>query len=124
MRIGLTLFNSDYLIISFKYIKSFLLLFKDLISRILDYLELRGIRAVDFFRSMDKTGRLMITKGELTKGLKTAGIPMRRSQVDNLFDLIDADGDGLAQYRDFAEIVKQRTHEEFSSTRSNYQWNH
>ena len=79
---------------------------------------------LDFFRSMDKTGRLMITKLELTKGLKTAGIPMRRSQVDNLFDLLDVDGNGFAQYREFVDIIKKRTHEEFALTRNNYQWNH
>lgn len=97
---------------------------KDLVSRILDYIELRGMRVLDFFRSMDKTGRLMITKLELTKGLKTAGIPMRRSQVDNLFDLLDVDGNGFAQYREFVDIIKKRTHEEFALTRNNYQWNH
>ncbi|XP_065059908.1 leucine-rich repeat-containing protein 74B-like [Rhopilema esculentum] len=97
---------------------------KDLISRILDHIELRGIRVVDFFRAMDKTGRLMITKTELIKGLKTAGIPMRRSQVDNLFELFDVDGNGFAQYKEFVEIIRKRTHEEFAATRSNYQWNH
>jgi len=97
---------------------------KDLVSRIMDYIELRGIRIVDFFRAMDKSGRLMITKGELIKGLETAGIAMRQSQVDNLFKLLDVDGNGFAQYREFFEIIQRRTHEEFATTRNNYQWNH
>ena len=90
----------------------------------MDYIELRGIRTVDFFRSMDKTGRLSITKAEFIKGLKTAGIPMRQSQVDSLFSLLDVDGNGFAQYREFFEIIRRRTHEEFAITRNNYQWNH
>ena len=98
--------------------------FQDLVSRILDYIELRGIRVVDFFRAMDKTGRLSITKEELIKGLKTAGIPMRMSQLENLFELLDLDGNGFAQYKEFVDIIKRRTHEEFATLRNNYQWNH
>ena len=82
------------------------------------------MRIVDFFRSMDKTGRLMITKAELVKGLQTAGIPFRQSHVDNLFNVLDVDGNGLAHFREFFEIIQKRTHEEFATTRNNYQWNH
>eukprot|EP00794_Sanderia_malayensis_P010080 gene10080-11110_t len=97
---------------------------KDLVSRILDSVELRGMRIVDFFRAMDKKGRLAITKQEFITGLKTAGIPMRKSQVDELFEVLDVDGDGFARYGEFSKVIKKRTHEEFSKTRSNYQWNH
>ena len=82
------------------------------------------MRIVDFFHSMDKTGRRMITKEEFIKGLETAGIPMRQSQVDNLFTLLDVDGNGFAHFREFFEIIRRRTHEEFATTRNNYQWNH
>lgn len=93
-------------------------------SRILDFVELRGMRLVDFFRAMDKTARLSISKEELIAGLKVADIPMRKSQVDKLFELLDVDGNGYAQYSEFVKVIKKRTQEEFSKTRNNYQWNH
>eukprot|EP00795_Rhopilema_esculentum_P006087 gene6087-11472_t len=76
---------------------------KDLVSRILDYIEFRGIRMMDFFRRMDKSGKMMITKEQFRKGLQTAEIPMSGSQLNKLFSLLDENGTGFARYRDFAK---------------------
>ncbi len=73
---------------------------------------------------MDKKARLAISKQEFITGLKNAGIPMRMTQVDDLFELLDVDGNGLAQYAEFVKLIKDRTHEEFARSRNNFQWNH
>eukprot|EP00794_Sanderia_malayensis_P010079 gene10079-11109_t len=97
---------------------------KDLISRILDFIEYRGMRVLDFFRTMDKNGRLLITKEEFKKGLRTAAIPMRSCQVDRLFDLLDVEGTGHARYRDFVKFINKDFHATFAKARRNHQWNH
>ncbi len=93
-------------------------------SRILDFIEFRGIRVMDFFRSMDKTGRLMITIEEFKRGLEAAEIPMRSSQVNKLFKLLDVQNTGYAHYRDFVKFLQKDFYRAFAKTRRNNQWNH
>ena len=87
----------------------------------LDYIELRGMRILDFFRQMDKSGKLLLRKKDFIDGLRKAGIPLRMSQVDNIFDILDRNNDGLAHYREFVKLLQQQTYNEFATTRSNFQ---
>ena len=100
------------------------LLFQDLVSRILDFIEFRGIRMMDFFRAMDKDGKMMITKEQFNKGLEVAEIPASKAQLDRLFSLLDEQGTGFAKYRDFAKVLHDNFHEEFAKKRSNNNWDH
>ena len=99
-------------------------LFQDLLSKILDYIEFRGIRMMDFFRTMDKSGKMVITKAEFKKGLETAEIHVRSSQVNKFFELIDEDGTGHAKYKDFVKVLKPDFITKFAKKRNNHKWDH
>ena len=79
---------------------------------------------MEFFRKMDKNGRMMITKEQFKRGLEVAEIPAIQSQIDRLFALLDDQGTGFARYRDFAKVLREDFHEDFAKKRSNYKWDH
>ena len=79
---------------------------------------------MDFFRRMDKSGKMMITKEQFKRGLEVAEIPAAKSQIDRLFGLLDEHGTGFAKYRDFAKVLRNEFHGEFAKKRSNFKWEH
>ena len=79
---------------------------------------------MDFFRTMDKSGNMMVTKEQLKRGLEVAEIPAGKRQIDRLFSLLDENGTGFAKYRDFAKVLKDDFHEEFAKKRNNFKWDH
>ena len=79
---------------------------------------------MDFFRRMDKSGSMVLTKEQFKRGLEVAEIPVVKSQVDKLFALLDEQGTGFAKYRDFAKVLRNEFHGEFAKKRNNYKWDH
>ena len=73
---------------------------------------------------MDKSGKMVITKAEFRKGLETAEIPVRSSQVNKFFELIDEDGTGHAKYKDFVKVLKPDFITKFAKKRNNHKWDH
>ena len=92
-----------------------------MISRILDFIEFRGIRVLDFVRLIDRKCKMMVTKSEFKKGLVTCEIPMRSSQVDKLFRLLDAEDKGYAEYKDFVKVIRKDFQAAFTKNRNNHQ---
>ncbi|XP_068741585.1 leucine-rich repeat-containing protein 74B-like [Montipora capricornis] len=78
----------------------------DVLNLLLQYIELRGLRVVDFFRQLDKDNNKKISKEEFIKGVKKIGIPMTRKQLKKLTRILDTDNDGFIDYREMVAIKK------------------
>ena len=87
---------------------SFLL--QDVLNLLLEYIELRGLRVVDFFRQLDKDNSKKISRAEFMNGVKKAGIPMTRKQLKKLVRILDTDNDGNI---DYGEMIAIKTDEVF-----------
>ncbi|KAK3731414.1 hypothetical protein QZH41_003596 [Actinostola sp. cb2023] len=70
----------------------------DVLNLLLEYIELRGLRMVDFFRQLDKDGSRKISRSEFMAGVKKAGIPMTRKQLQKLVNILDVNNDGEIDY--------------------------
>ena len=88
-----------------KQIFSFVLL-QDVLNLLLEYIELRGLRVVDFFRQLDKDNSKKITRAEFMNGVKKTGIPMTRRQLKKLVRILDTDNDGNIDYGEMVAIKK------------------
>ena len=72
----------------------------------MEYIELRGLRVVDFFRQLDKNNSKRVSKAEFISGVKKMGIPMTRKQLKKLIRILDTDNDGMIEYREMVAIKK------------------
>lgn len=79
---------------------------QDVLNLLLEYIELRGLRVVDFFRQLDKDNSKKITRAEFMNGVKKAGIPMTRKQLKKLVRILDTDNDGNIDYGEMVAIKK------------------
>lgn len=82
----------------------------DVLNLLLEYIELRGLRVVDFFRQLDKDNSKKISRAEFMNGVKKAGIPMTRKQLKKLVRILDTDNDGNI---DYGEMIAIKTDEVF-----------
>lgn len=78
----------------------------DVLNLLLEYIELRGLRVVDFFRQLDKNNSKKVSKAEFISGVKKMGIPMTRKQLKKLIRILDTDNDGMIEYREMVAIKK------------------
>ncbi|XP_073244813.1 uncharacterized protein [Porites lutea] len=78
----------------------------DVLNLLLEYIELRGLRVVDFFRQLDKDNSKKITRAEFMNGVKKTGIPMTRKQLKKLVRILDTDNDGNIDYGEMVAIKK------------------
>ncbi|XP_031561538.1 leucine-rich repeat-containing protein 74B-like [Actinia tenebrosa] len=76
----------------------------DVLNLLLEYIELRGLRMVDFFRQLDKDGSRKLTRAEFMTGVRKAGIPMTRRQLKKLVNILDVDNDGGINYSEMVAI--------------------
>ncbi|XP_032226703.1 leucine-rich repeat-containing protein 74A [Nematostella vectensis] len=76
----------------------------DVLNLLLEYIELRGLRMVDFFRQLDKDNSKKITRAEFMAGVKKTGIPMTRRQLKKLVNILDVDNDGNIDYSEIVAI--------------------
>lgn len=82
------------------------------VQKFLSFVSTRGWRLIDLFR--------IITKGNLTtqrmdpdkfaQGLTRLGVPLEKAQLQELFGILDGDGDGLVSFQEFL-AMKQQTKE-------------
>lgn len=79
---------------------------QDVLNLLLEYIELRGLRVVDFFRQLDKDNSKKITRAEFMNGVKKTGIPMTRKQLKKLVRILDTDNDGNIDYGEMVAIKK------------------
>jgi len=49
------------------------------LNLLLEYIELRGLRVVDFFLNLDKDNSEKISRAEFINGVKKAGIPVTKN---------------------------------------------
>ncbi|XP_064610170.1 leucine-rich repeat-containing protein 74A-like [Liolophura sinensis] len=71
------------------------------------YMLKEKMRAVDFFLKMDKEKNNLVTKVELHKLFKEAGIPVTSASVDKAMDFIDFKRDGRIDLEEFLEADRK-----------------
>lgn len=91
------------------------------VQKFLTFVSTRGWRLIDLFR--------IITRGNLTtqrvdhdtfaQGLTRLGVPLSKTQLQELFGILDADGDGLVRFQEFLEMKQQtKKHRKGKTSRS------
>ena len=78
---------------------------------LLEYIELRGLRVVDFFRQLDKDNSKKVSRAEFMVGAKKAGIPITRRQLQKLVNILDVDGDGNIDYSEMVAIKSNEVYD-------------
>ena len=84
---------------------------QDVLNLLLEYIELRGLRVVDFFRQLDKGSSKKISRAEFMVGVKKAGIPITRRQLKKLVNILDMDGDGNIDYSEMVAIKSNEVYD-------------
>ncbi|XP_061173123.1 leucine-rich repeat-containing protein 74A-like [Saccostrea echinata] len=73
----------------------------DPMMRLLQYVHDRKLRLADLFFQFDTDRNMTISDSEFVAGIRRAGIPMTDTQIQELVDKLDVDGDGEI---DFGEL--------------------
>ena len=81
----------------------------------LEYIELRGLRIIDFFKLLDRDNDNSVTHDEIAAGLKKTGIPMTNDEIQRLIMLLDKDNDGAFGYKEFLAIRRRNVFSSFHS---------
>ncbi|XP_053392658.1 leucine-rich repeat-containing protein 74B-like [Mercenaria mercenaria] len=62
------------------------------------YVKASGYRLIDLFKDFDKDGSDTITKEEFIRGLELAGVEITKSEIIQIIDQLDINGDGMIDY--------------------------
>eukprot|EP00435_Cladocopium_sp_Y103_P000587 s181_g1.t1 len=100
-----------------------------ILSSFADYMTSRKVRAKDFFSKFDESGDGQIDSEELMKGITFMSLqgslrtsisspPPTFEEVESLFRLIDADGDGTLDYVELDIVMKTVQERKSKQTRS------
>lgn len=100
-----------------------------ILSSFADYMTSRKVRAKDFFSKFDESGDGQIDSEELMKGITFMSLqgslrtsisspPPSFEEVESLFRLIDADGDGTLDYVELDIVMKTVQERKSKQTRS------
>ncbi|XP_067939903.1 uncharacterized protein [Watersipora subatra] len=67
----------------------------------------QNLRLVDLFRTFDKDQSGGLTRDEFIVGLQEINTPLSRSQLDELLDMLDKDGDGEIDLKEILNINRE-----------------
>ena len=65
----------------------------------------RGKLSVDTFRRFDSDGNGSVDEHEMRKGLESMGIDLTKAQIQGLFAVVDENGDGSIDYKEFVSLA-------------------
>lgn len=81
------------------------------VQRFLSFVNKRGWRLIDLFRIITRNDfsalRMTVDRDRFVQGLIKLGVPLRKVQIDELFDILDVDGDGVVKFREFLAMKLQ-----------------
>ena len=64
-------------------------------------------RVLDFFRSIDSNFDGCISRGEMAYALNALGLTASPKEVNQLFDLLDPDGNGVVEFHELQEALRK-----------------
>ena len=84
------------------------------VQKFLSFVNSRGWRLIDLFRIITRNDfsalRMTVDREGFVQGLFKLGVPLRKVQLDELFDILDVDEDGVVRFQEFV-AMKQQTKE-------------
>ncbi|KAL4229923.1 Leucine Rich repeat [Mactra antiquata] len=80
---------------------------RDPVVRMFKYMQDQGYRVIDLLKRLDKDRSFSVDRQEFKNGLMAENIPLTESQLDDVIDRLDADGDGEVDLGAFRKILKR-----------------
>ncbi|XP_078381395.1 uncharacterized protein LOC144664153 [Oculina patagonica] len=82
------------------------------VQKFLSFVNSRGWRLIDLFRIITRNDfsalRMTVDRERFVQGLQRLGVRLRKVQLDELFDILDIDEDGVVRFQEFV-AMKQMT---------------
>ena len=76
-------------------------------EQIRDYLSTKAVRVIDLFRQIDDDETGSISKKEFRKAMPALGLNVSKAQLDELFDMWDADKSGMIQIKEMEKLLRR-----------------
>ena len=81
------------------------------VQRFLSFVNKRGWRLIDLFRIITRNDfsalRMTVDRERFVQGLVKLRVPLRKVQIDELFDILDVDGEGVVKFQEFMAMKLQ-----------------
>lgn len=81
------------------------------VQRFLCFVTSRGWRLTDLFRIISRNEfgalRMTVDRNKFVQGLIKLGVPLRKVQLEELFDILDVEEDGVVRFQEFLAMMKQ-----------------
>ena len=81
------------------------------VQKFLSFVSKRGWRLIDLFRIITRNDfsalRMTVDRERFVQGLQKLGVHLKRVQLDELFDILDADDDGVVRFQEFVAMKQQ-----------------
>ena len=82
------------------------------VQKFLSFVRKRGWRLIDLFRIITRNDfsalRMTVDRERFVEGLQKLGVHLKRVQLDELFDILDVDEDGVVRFQEFVAMKQQK----------------
>ena len=78
----------------------------------------KHMRSVDLFRQIDESGDGVVSPEEFRTGLESFGFSPSKNEFHELMKVLDRDGDGEVDFREFDKAIKRAVKQESASART------
>ena len=82
------------------------------VQKFLSFVSSRGWRLIDLFRIITRNDfsalRMTVDRDRFIQGLLRLGVPLKKAQLHELFDILDVDQDGVVRFQEFVAMKQQK----------------
>lgn len=82
------------------------------VQKFLSFVSSRGWRLIDLFRIITRNDfsalRMTVDRERFVQGLLRLGVRLKKVQLDELFDILDVDQDGVVRFQEFVAMKQQK----------------
>ena len=82
------------------------------VQKFLSFVSSRGWRLIDLFRIITRNDfsalRMTVDRDRFVQGLLRLGVPLKKAQLHELFDILDVDQDGVVRFQEFVAMKQQK----------------
>lgn len=82
------------------------------VQKFLSFVSSRGWRLIDLFRIITRNDfsalRMTVDRERFVQGLQKLGVRLKKVQLDELFDILDVDQDGVVRFQEFVAMKQKR----------------
>ena len=82
------------------------------VQKFLSFVSSRGWRLIDLFRIITRNDlsalRMTVDRERFVQGLLRLGVRLKKAQLDELFDILDVDQDGVVRFQEFVAMKQQK----------------